>query len=166
MGTNSNRSRIRCKQDGCNELTRSNSGLCRAHMQTPAEAVIIRKDVADPIEAVRQGPGACGQWNARGPLTWRDGVVTRERLAQTSTMPAEAPQTFAPTCDRTETDNASHSASGCGHAGIARGAVDSAHTTRDSEGAWAFSIIIVGAVGVGFLMSPYGQQLLAKMGLQ
>ena len=97
MGTNSNRSRTRCAHDGCNELTRSNSGLCRLHMQTPAEAVIIRTE--RPLR---------DDYN-RGPLRWEGGAVYRDRLGQTATLPAE---TATPTNDRTETDNASHSASG------------------------------------------------------
>ena len=138
MGTNSNRSRTRCKQDGCNELTRSNSGLCRSHMATPAEAVILRPAMDKTI-------GVQGSWSSRGPLTWRAGVVARERLAQTATLPAEATQATTPTNDRTETD----SASGCGHAGIVVATADAPVTVH--PGRFDFSDI-AGLAGIGAVL--------------
>jgi len=90
MGTNSTRSRSRCKHDCCNELTRSSSGLCRLHMLTPAEAVIVRRE--RPLSA------DCGRW----PLVWQGGVVQRDRLRQTSTMPVEASQDAAPPLSTSE----------------------------------------------------------------
>ena len=137
MGTNSNRSRTRCKQDGCNELTRSNSGLCRSHMATPAEAVIIRTE--RPLR---------DDYN-RWPLRWEGGAVYRDRLAQTATLPAEATQSATPTNDRTATDTASHSASGCGHAGIVVATADAPVTVH--PGRFDFSDI-AGLVGIGAVL--------------
>ena len=176
MGSNSNRSRTRCKTAQCvnkgapSGLTRSNSGLCRACMQTPAEAVIIRTE--RPLR---------DDYN-RWPLRWEGGAVYRDRLAQTATLPAEAPrevcwnckgagerfavdgcpcceETAAPTCDRTDADNASHSASGCGHAGIVVATDDapvSVHPGRFTASEIA-TLIGIAAIGVAlFLASPLG----------
>ena len=154
MGTNSNRSRIRCKQDGCNELTRSNSGLCRAHMQTPAEAVIIRTE--RPLSDDHN----------RWPLRWEGGAVYRDRLSQTATLPAEATQIAEPTCDRTETDNASHSASGCGHAGIVVATGDAPVTVHPGRftAAEIATLIGIAAIGVAlFLASPLGAGVIAMV---
>ena len=158
MGTNSNRSRARCKQDGCNELTRSNSGLCRLHMQTPAEAVIIRTE--RPLR---------DDYN-RWPLRWEGGAVYRDRLGQTATLPAE---TATPTNDRTATDTASHSASGCGHAGVgeysrwvAESQADAPVTTRPGRftASEIATLIGIAAIGVAlFLASPLGAGVIAMV---
>lgn len=154
MGTNSNRSRTRCKQDGCNELTRSNSGLCRLHMATPAEAVIIRTE--RPLR---------DDYN-RWPLRWEGGAVYRDRLAQTATLPAQATQATTPTNDRTETDSASHSASGCGHAGIVVATDDAPVTVHPGRftASEIATLIGIAAVAVAlFLASPLGAGVIAMV---
>lgn len=139
MGTNSNRSRIRCKHDGCKDLTRSNSGLCRLHILTPAEAVIIRTE--RPLRDDHN----------RWPLTWRDGVVARERLAQTSALPAEATESAS--------DRASYGLEHCGTHADGQEVPEVANA-----GEWALVWIAAVAGGVAFLLSPLGQAMLDAIG--
>ena len=108
MGTNSNRSRTRCVHEACKELTRSNSGLCRLHILTPAEAVIVRRErpLADDFN--------------RWPLVWQGGIVQRDRLRQTSTMPVEASQSPQTVSDATTSVSVAPTGNACDLCGLSQ----------------------------------------------
>jgi len=158
MGTDSNRSRTRCKHEFCNNkatirgLTRSESGLCVDCRPLPAELMVIREGVRDPIAAVKFGAGKSGSWPVRGPLTWDHGVVERKRLAQTDTLqnapeppqtvqtPIPAPIAVAPATEAADAPNS------------------------DSRALWSLAIFVACGAGVAFLLSPMGQQFLKACG--